>query len=103
MGPDCPQMSSARKFRSNRAWVENIRTWDSTADLANLLFAEKGRMALKIEMVLWTHRLWRAVEHATAVTSSGVRPGIARALSIIREDPARPISFGAQLAGVSLD
>ena len=52
-------------------------------------------MALKIEMVFWTHRLWRAVEHATAVTNSGVRPGIARALSIIREDPARPNSLAA--------
>ncbi len=72
-------MSSARKFPSNRAWVENFRAWHGTADLANLLLAEKGRMALKIEMVFWTHRLWRAVEHATAVTNSGVRPGTVRA------------------------
>ncbi len=49
------------------------------------------------------HRLWRAVEHATAVANCGVRPGIARALSIIREDPACPNSLVARLAGVSLD
>ncbi len=53
MGPDCHQMSSVGWFPGNRAWVENFRAWDGKADLANLLLAEKGRMALKIGMVSW--------------------------------------------------